>query len=614
MRRTDVRAAVGAAALVVLAACGGDGVSAGVDAASDATSDGGRDGGRIDASSSDAGPDLDAHHHGADAGIGLDATTSDAASTDAAIAPDAPTGDGGSPPDLDAFVEVDASSEVDAGIDAGIDAGPPADIDAGPIDASAPSARISLVRATHGPLATPIHIDTVQITYVLPAIGDDPGGVFVQSDLLGPALFVAIDPASLTPPPLVGAYASFSVTATAVVSGQHRVTGLLPGSWFATSTPILGGIVAEPQGLRSVAVPSMIGELESELTVNELDVVSAFAACGLDRYCAQVTSAGVPTASPSYRVRTTQSIASALGLARRCHLTMGEYPSALAHPTPLWRRGSEADPQVTYRDELTSVACPPGRVIGAYATGTTSVTVVLDAPLAPGTVAAADFTWIGGVSTISATVSPASPYLVGLTTTALAHGSTNTVAVSGVRDVLGNDVLDGSSATFTARAAGTTPNAAGQIVITEVMHDPAGGGAAGEWIELHNPGTSPLALTGCTLSDATSAPYTLTALTIAGGGRVTLSSGADPGFPESQSYGGALALDATDSVVLRCGGTLVDRVDWTAAFQSASGRSLSLDPQHHAAALNDDAVAWCTATSSYGPGRGTPGAPNDDCR
>lgn len=563
-----------------------------------------------------------------DAGARGDAFRSDGAEADASIG-DGSSGDAQPGADArapeDAFRSDGSPASPDAGDGAiSSDAGDgmvPSDtgadasraIDTGPIDASSASARITMVRATSGPLASPIHIDTVQITYVLPPIGDDPGGVFVQSDLEGPALFMAIDPATLSPPPVVGAYGGFSVTATAIVEGQHRVTEILPGSWFSGTTPV-GGVVAEPQGLRAIAVPSQIDELESELTVNELDQVDDFVACGLDHYCARVTSAGVLAATSNYRFRTTQSLASQLGLGRRCHIVLGEYPDMLAAPTPLWRRGSEANPMAVRPGEITGAACPLVRAIAAYATSANAVSVVFDAPIDPSTVAASDFTWTGGITTASATVSSSSPYLVSLTTSTIASGSTPTVSVSGIRDALGIDVLPGTFATFTARDSGAAPNAAGQIVITEIMHDPIGSEPAGEWIELFNPGGAPALLTGCTLAGSSGAGYTIASLTIAGGARVVLSSGADPGFAEDQNYGGAIRLEASGSLTLRCGETVIDRVEWSPGFQAAAGHSLSLDPQHTAAALNDPAIAWCVASSAYGAERGTPGMPNDDCR
>jgi hypothetical protein len=559
-----------------------------------------------------------------DAGSAADAgpaTTTDAGRpSDAGIAPVDAGRDAGP------AVAIDGGRDSGPAIDAGRDAGPgpmidagrdsgPAVVDAGARDAGAtdagdsPSARIDRVRsAAPGVLPMPIHIDTVQVTYVLQPVGDDPGGVFVQSDLLGPALFVAIDPDELSATPIVrGVYASFSVTETAIVAGQHRVTAILPGSFGAGTTPV-GGVVAEPQDITTVDVPSMLGAIESEITTNRMTVTGGFEECGLDHYCAPITTTGVPTARTTYRFRTVQSVIEALGLQRGCYQDV--------QVTPLWRNGTTAQSAAWVTSDIAATACPNPRPVGAVALGPTTVAVVFDAPMAASTVAAADFTFTGGVTAVSATTSG---YVVVITTTAMLPGSMHSVTIGAMRDVTMVDTIAGDTETFVVPAATGRPNAAGQIVITEIMASPSGSTETGrEWIELYNPSsTQTHSLTGCELHDATASSHTLGTLTIAPGDHVVLASGTDPGFTEDYAYSGfTLNNSGAESVVLECDGVEIARVDLDDTFASRDGHALSIDPDLRNAFLDDEPTSWCSAITGYGAAGdfGTPGAANPECR
>jgi hypothetical protein len=50
------------------------------------------------------------------------------------------------------------------------------------------------------------------VTYRKPAIGNDAAGFFVQAAPAGPALFVAVDPATLVPPPVPGDLVDLRIT------------------------------------------------------------------------------------------------------------------------------------------------------------------------------------------------------------------------------------------------------------------------------------------------------------------------------------------------------------------------------------------------------------------
>src|SRR5262245_30467122 len=94
---------------------------------------------------------------------------------------------------------------VDAGGDAAVDAA------VGP-DASA-TAQLQAARDAADGSGLALPVDGAVVTYVQPAVGGEPAGFTLQAAALGPALFVAVDPATLAPPPTVGDTIGCTITA-----------------------------------------------------------------------------------------------------------------------------------------------------------------------------------------------------------------------------------------------------------------------------------------------------------------------------------------------------------------------------------------------------------------
>src|SRR5690606_26828932 len=176
-------------------------------------------------------------------------------------------------------------------------------------------------------------------------------------------------------------------------------------------------------------------------------------------------------------------------------------------------------------------------------------------------------------------------------------------------------------------SAAATPSAAGDLVITEIMQDPAAfNDADGEWFEVHNPGAEPLNLYGCEIHGAgATESFTVDRnVVVAPGGYATFAVSTTepgaPGFVPDYSWTGSFSLtNGSDAITIVCGSTPIDTVAWDdgATFPDPTGASMSLSPSALSATLNDAGSSWCVATSTYGegasPDRGTPGAPNDDC-
>jgi hypothetical protein len=155
----------------------------------------------------------------------------------------------------------------------------------------------------------------------------------------------------------------------------------------------------------------------------------------------------------------------------------------------------------------------------------------------------------------------------------------------------------------------------GQVVIDEVLVDPAGTDLGREWIEIASLADHAVDLRGLHLSDGT------TDVPVDGGllparGRLVLGQSSDParngGAPVAAAYGTRLMLNNAGDVVQLClgacaGGDVLDVLAWDASLGAAyAGRALVVDPGSR---------AICPASEPFGNGGslGSPGLPNPPC-
>jgi len=167
---------------------------------------------------------------------------------------------------------------------------------------------------------------------------------------------------------------------------------------------------------------------------------------------------------------------------------------------------------------------------------------------------------------------------------------------------------------------GATPDAAGQLVVTELMaKSQAGGGDKGEWFELYNASDVTLDLNGCWLSDKTADQFQFVEpVVVPPGAYRVLALSNDPavnfGLPDPYVYGGFNLSNTGEPLSLACGGTIIDAVTFTVDW-AVEGVAFQLSSAHLDAQANDDAANWCTATANYGTAgkKGTPGGANLAC-
>jgi hypothetical protein len=183
---------------------------------------------------------------------------------------------------------------------------------------------------------------------------------------------------------------------------------------------------------------------------------------------------------------------------------------------------------------------------------------------------------------------------------------------------------------------GVTPTVAGQIVITELMHNSTTiSDDLGEWFEVYNPSaTITFDLLGCQVTDISppgvSAPVIDKNLVLAPGAFKTLAVSVSPGFtpnfvytPPGMEANPPVKFDNSggDGAQIYCGGVLIDAFLYPTSVAATAGHTFSLDPAHYNAVDNDSMANWCLARDTMagdayettGPNYGTPGRTNTPC-
>ncbi len=331
----------------------------------------------------------------------------------------------------------DAGSDAgmdDAGMDAGTeDAG----TDAGTLDAGTlleqqvAQARTNALQA----LTATQDLTAATVTYLKPAVGAEGAGFFVQASPTGPAVFVAVDPSTLTPAPQVGDTVSFTATTYANVSSFHEVTALT--GWSRVSSG--GSVTSFTQDLTAATTLSAnVDALDSELISMRGVLDGGFATAGTGYQAAFFGSVANPVDNVRFRAPTT--LVDSLDLVRGCELTVG--------PTPLWRFTTQAQPSAWVAGDVTIHSCPAPTLVSAAAVDATHVLLTFSRNLATGSVLTdgSQFTFDNGLTASAAAVSGRT---VTVTTSAQTGGTSYTATVANsVTDTLAAPLGMPNTATF----------------------------------------------------------------------------------------------------------------------------------------------------------------------
>ena len=330
-------------------------------------------------------------------------------------------GDGG------ADATVDAQPDADATVDAPADSPPDSPWDAAALDPT--SQQILAVREASGTnLSLPIA--GAVVTYTKALVGTDPAGFFIQAEQTGPALFVAVDPQTLTPVPVPGDQVSFTVTAASVVTGVHEATAIT--SFTRTAQGVSLATLLRDVSNASDLV-SNLDFYESAYVSVAGDVKTSFGALGSGFVQAQMETAGLTgNAALNLRLRTPTTVKSALGIGVDCTFSLTGI---------LFRYGGVAQPSGWVAGDFSNVVCNPPKVTAAVATSATAVRVTFDRDISGATVSG-DGSQVGfDNGLVASAASPTSSNQVTVTTGAQTVNTTYTVTVaSSVQDVLGKGV------------------------------------------------------------------------------------------------------------------------------------------------------------------------------
>ena len=221
-----------------------------------------------------------------------------------------------------------------------------------------------------GVLSMSLPVDDVLVTYLRPEIAgevDDAPGFFVQVDPTGPALFVRVTPATLTPAPQVGDQVRFVVTGAGLNSGGVRQATAIT-TWSVVSSGHSRAALTQDLSAATDLV-SQIDSYESELSTVSGTLSGSFAVAGAGYTQASLLTAGVATGKlPKLRVPVT--LRDALDLTSGCVVTAG--------PTPMWKFSTTAEASAWVAGDVSITSCPAPQVLSAIATDATHVVVTFD--------------------------------------------------------------------------------------------------------------------------------------------------------------------------------------------------------------------------------------------
>ncbi|MBA3540055.1 MAG: Ig-like domain-containing protein [Deltaproteobacteria bacterium] len=320
----------------------------------------------------------------------------------------------------------DASlTNIDGGADAGIDGAPPID---GPVDSAGPTAseQIAAVRAATDGTTLMLPIEGAVVTYVKPLVGNatnDPAGFTIQAAATGPALFVSVDPATLTPVPVAGDTVSFSVTSKVTVGGSPRasvITGFTRTAQGFNVSTLAQNISAATDLLTAQA------NYDAELITVTGTVFGPIIGSGTGWSKLGANTAGMTTSDPNLQVRLPATLMPQVDLEAGCQFTITNTPFST-----FVTQGGIAQSQLIAFDaqEVTTTNCPTPKLTSAVGQSATELRLTFSRNILASSVMAdaSQFTFDNGLLPTAVAVDART---ITITTTPQVAGTTYTVTVA----------------------------------------------------------------------------------------------------------------------------------------------------------------------------------------
>jgi endonuclease G, mitochondrial len=305
-------------------------------------------------------------------------------------------------------------------------------LDAGPDGSSTDSDGIAEARAATDGAGLSLAIHDATITYLKPLIGSassDPAGFTIQAVMPGPALFVAVDPATIVPAPAVGDVVSFTITEKRTFSAQPRAMRIASYTRSATGRNV-GALTQSVSDAGDVV--SYIASYDSELITVSGALVDDFPAAGTGFVRAHVATAGVP-GDANFQLRVPQALVGALDMVPTCRFT--------ATRVPMGQFNTQAQIGAFAAGDITLQGCPPPLVVSAIAASTQSVRITLSRNIKPSSVSpdGSQFIFDNGLTASGATVNGRT---ITLTTSAQDPATLYSVTIaSTVTDLQGSSIV-----------------------------------------------------------------------------------------------------------------------------------------------------------------------------
>ena len=306
-----------------------------------------------------------------------------------------------------------------------------------PIDANANDQLVAVKMTADGTgLALPVGYAVV--TYVKPQIGsttNDPAGFTIQVQKEGPGIFVALDPATQTPPLVRGDTINFTVTDLLTVGGQKRITGI------SNLTRLAQGFDVTTLSQDVTAATDLVAAIdnyESEL-VDVTGFVTTFTSSGggFEKSVFATTGSG---ASTMLVLRVPAALRPLVDMVPGCTVNVKD--------TPVGRFNAETQLAAFTAADVTLSNCPAPTVVNAIDASATTVRITFSRNVAPASVNAngSQFTFDNGLTASAATVSGRT---VTVTTGAQVVGTVYTATVANtVTDLQGSALATPNTATF----------------------------------------------------------------------------------------------------------------------------------------------------------------------
>jgi len=243
--------------------------------------------------------------------------------------------------------------------------------------------------------AVSLPIAGVTVTYLKPSLGSDPAGFTIQKSPTGPALFVAVDPATLSPAAAVGDVVSFTIVQMGTAASQRRALAIASYARHSTGADI-GALT---QNISAAAdVVSAVDSYDAEIVTVTGTIASPFTASGTAFQGATLSTAGV-AADPNLQLRAPATLVDARDMVNGCQIT--------ATHIPVGRSNAAAQLGVFTTADMTLSGCPAPTAASAVALSATSVRITFTRNVLATSVTAngSQFTFDNGLVASAATVS-----------------------------------------------------------------------------------------------------------------------------------------------------------------------------------------------------------------